>query len=115
MHLRFKKPQMRITDKYDRRDDPHAHLAKWTKVYREEPQPEWVHLFYHTLYSIPMNWYTGMEIHHGMSKWDILRKGFLLTFTFEDHWWDVVDDVLQVVKVVIFKIPQEPMEVLQPE
>ena len=40
---------------------------------------------------------------------------FLLTFTFEDCWWDTVDDALQVLKVVIFKIPHEPMEVLQLE
>ena len=89
------------------------HLVKWTKVYREELQPEWVHLFYHTLGTIPMNWYTEMELRHGMNEWDILREGFLLAFTFEDHLWDTVDDALQVVKVAIFKTPQEPREVLQ--
>ena len=62
-----------------------------------------------------MNWYTEMELHHGTSEWDILREGFLLTFTFEDHWWDTVDDALQAIKVAIFKIPQELMEVLQPD
>ena len=62
-----------------------------------------------------MNWYTEMELRHGTSEWDILREGFLLTFTFEDRWWDTVDDVLQAVKAAIFKMPQEPREVLQPE
>ena len=56
-----------------------------------------------------------MELHHGMNEWDTLREGFQLTFTFEDRWWDIVDDALQAVKFAIFKIPQEPMEVLQPE
>ena len=53
MHLG--KPKMRLTDKYDGRDDPHVHLAKWTKVFGEKLQLEWMHLFCHTLYVIPMN------------------------------------------------------------
>jgi len=85
------------------------------KVYGEEPQPKWVHLFYHTLDVIPMNWYIEMELCHGTNEWDVLCDGFLLTFTFEDHWSDVVDNALQAVKVVIFKIPQELMGVLQLE
>jgi len=56
-----------------------------------------------------------MEHRHGTSKWDILHEGFFLTFTFEDRWSDTVDDALQVVKLVIFKIPQERMEVLELE
>lgn len=50
-----------------------------------------------------------------MGEWDILREGFLLTFLFEDQWMDIVDDVLQFVKAAIFKLPQEPKEVSQPE
>jgi len=38
-----------MTDKYDRKDDPLVHLAKWAKAYGAKPQPEWVHLFWHTL------------------------------------------------------------------
>jgi len=59
-----------------------------------------------------MNWYIKMELHCGMSEWDILREGFLLTLMFEDCWWNIVDDTLQVVKETIFKIPQKPMKVL---
>lgn len=62
-----------------------------------------------------MNWYTETELHHGAGEWDVLCEGFLLTFIFECCWSDTVDDVLQVVKATIFKKPQEPMEVLQPE
>lgn len=62
-----------------------------------------------------MNWYIEMELCHGTNEWDVLCDGFLLTFTFEDHWSDVVDNALQAVKVVIFKIPQELMGVLQLE
>jgi len=79
----------------------------------EEPQPEWVHLFYHTLDVIPMNLYIETELRHGTGKRDVLCEGFLLTFTFEDRWSDTVEDALQAVKAAIFKIPQEPLEVLQ--
>lgn len=61
-----------------------------------------------------MNWYTETKIRHGTGEWDVLREGFLLTFTFEDPWWDTIDDVLQVMKVAISKIPQEPREIVQP-
>jgi len=98
MQIWFGKPHMQLTNKYDGRDDPRAHLAKWTKVYGEEPQPKWVHLFCHTLDIIPINWYIEMELRHGMSEWDILCKGSMLTFTFEDRWWDTVDDAPQAVK-----------------
>lgn len=55
MRLQFGKPKLRIANKYDGRDEPRTHIAKWTKAYGEEPQPKWVHLFYHTLDVIPMN------------------------------------------------------------
>ena len=96
---------MWLVDKYDGRDDPRTHLAKWTKFYGEEPQPEWVHILYHTLDVIPMNWYTETELCHGTSKWDVLHEGFLLTFTFEDCWWDTIEDAPEAVKAAIFKIP----------
>ena len=113
--MQFGKPQMRLKDKYDGWDDPCVHLAKWRKVYREELQPEWVHLFCHTLDIIPMNQYIETELRHGTSEWDILYEGFLLTFTFQDCWWDIIDDALQPVKGDIFKIPQEPIELIQPK
>lgn len=47
-------------------------------------------------------------------EWDVLREGFLLTFTFEDRWLDTVDKTLLAIKAAIFKIPQEPWEVVQP-
>lgn len=56
-----------------------------------------------------------MDLRRGTSECNILHEGFLLTFTFEDRWWDTVDDALQEVKIVIFKIPQEPIELIQPE
>ena len=62
-----------------------------------------------------MNWYIEIKLQHGTSEWDVFRKGFLLTFTFEYRWSDTVDDALQAIKVTIFKIPQGPMGELQLE
>jgi len=41
----FGHPQVQLIEKYDGRNDPRDHLAKWTEVYGAKPQPEWVHLF----------------------------------------------------------------------
>jgi len=62
-----------------------------------------------------MNWYNETELRHGTSELDVLHEGFLLTFTFEDRWSDTIDDALHAIKSIILKIPQELMEVLQPE
>ena len=84
------------------------HLNRWVQAYGEEPQPKWVHLFYHTLDVIPRNWYTEIDLRHGTTEWDMFHEGFLSTFLFEDQWMDTMDDQLQVVKATIFKIPLEP-------
>jgi len=102
-----------MTDKYDGRDDTCDHLAKWTKAYGAEHQPKWVHLFCHTLDVIPMNWYMETKLCHGTKEWDILRQGFIMAFTFEDGF-DCIDATLQEVKVVIFRISQDPLELIQP-
>ena len=94
MKIRFGKPELHVVERYDGRDDPRMHLTRWIKTYGEEPQPEWVHLFYHTLDVIPRNWYTDTELRHDTGEWDILRTVFLSTFLFEDQWMDPVDEVL---------------------
>jgi len=83
-------------------------------AYGEKPQPEWVHLFCHTLDVIPMNWYIEIELRHGTGEWDVLHEGLLMTVSFEDGW-DSIDEVLQEVKVAIFRIPQELVELIHPE
>ena len=83
-----------MTEKYYRKDDLHSHLAKWAKAYGVKPQPEWVHLFCHTLDVIPMNWYLEIKLCHGTVEWDILHEGFIMTFSFEDGF-DCIDEALQ--------------------
>ena len=103
MRTRFGKPKVRMTNKYDGKDDPCAHLAKWAKAYGAKPQPEWVHAFCHTLDVIPMNWYLETELYHGTGEWDILHEGFIMMFSFERES-DRIDEALQEVKATIFRI-----------
>jgi len=69
-------------------------------------------LFYHTLDVIPMNWYLKIELYHEKLEWDILRQGFLMTFSFEDGF-ECIDEVLQEVKETIFRIQQDPLDLIQ--
>ena len=103
MRTQFGKPKMWLTDNYDGHNDPRAHLAKWTQADGEKPQLEWVHLFCHILDVVPMNWYIETKLCHGTGKWDILREGFMMTFSFKDGF-DSIDEVLQEVKASIFRI-----------
>lgn len=89
-------------------------MAKWAQAYGEKPQPEWVHLFYHTLDIVPMKWYVETELCHGTGEWDILHEGFMMKFSFEDGF-DSIDEALKEVKEAIFRIPQDPLDLIQPE
>jgi len=37
VRLQFGHPKVWLTEKYNGRNDPHDHLAKWTKVYGTKP------------------------------------------------------------------------------
>lgn len=56
-----------------------------------------------------MNWYLETELRHGTAKWDFLKEGFLLTFSFEDGFVSI-DEVLQEIKALIIRTLKEPME-----
>ena len=61
-----------------------------------------------------MNWYVETEFRHGTGEWDILREGFMMRFVFEDEF-DSIDEVLQEVKAAIFRISQDPLDLIQLE
>ena len=61
-----------------------------------------------------MNWYLETELCHGTDEWDILRQGFFMTFSFEDGF-ECIDEALQEVKVAIFRILQDPLDLIQPD
>lgn len=82
MKLRLGYANTHITEKYIGKDDSCENLARWTKAWGEEPQLEWVHIFFHTFDTIPMNWYLETELQHGITKWDVLKEIFLLIFSF---------------------------------
>lgn len=67
-----------------------------------------MHIFCHTLDIIPMNRYLEMELYHGTTEWDILRESFLLTFNFEDRF-ECIDEAIQEIKAIIFRMHEEPM------
>ena len=92
-----------MTNKYDGKDDLHMHLGKCAQYCGEKPQPEWVHLFCHTLDVVPMNWCVETKICHGTSEWNILCEGFIRTFIFEDRF-NCIDEALQEVKATTFRI-----------
>lgn len=109
MKLQFRHAKERLTEKYNGKDDPRDHLEKQTKAWGTDPQLEWVHIFCHTLDTIPLNWYLEIELHHGNVEWDVLKEGLLLTFSFEDGFASI-DESLQQIKEIIFRTPKEPME-----
>jgi len=100
-------------EKYTGNDDLCEHLDNWKKAWGEEPQLEWVHIFCHTLDTIPMNWYVEKELRHGNVEWDALKDIFLLTFHFEEGF-ECINEALQEIKTFIFKIHEESIEWLQP-
>ncbi len=61
-----------------------------------------------------MNWYLETELRHGTGEWCILHEGFIMTFNFKDGF-ECINEALQEVKVVIFKIPQDPLDLIQPD
>lgn len=114
MKLFFGHANTIIIEKYSGKDDPHNHLEKWTKAWGMELEPKWVHIFFPTLDTIPMNWYLRNELHHVTAEWDVLKEGFLLSFNFVDEF-ESIDEALKEIKAVIFRMLKEPMEWTQPD
>lgn len=61
-----------------------------------------------------MNWCLETELHHGAAEWDVLREGIMWKFSFE-YGFKIIDEAPQEVKASIFKILQEPLELIQPD
>ena len=61
-----------------------------------------------------MNWYLEMDLRHGTAEWDILREGLFMTFSFEDGF-ESIDEALQEVKAEIFRILQDPLDLVNPD
>jgi len=61
-----------------------------------------------------MNWYLETKLRHGTEEWDILRQGFFMTFSFEDESKSI-NEMLQEAKTTIFRIPQDPLDLIKPD
>jgi len=62
---------------------PRIHTEACIKACKHKRADEWVHLFIHTLDTIPKNWYTETELCRGNENWCLMIDGFKLTFGFE--------------------------------
>ena len=70
----------------------------WSEILEDE----WVHLFIHTLDTVPRNWYTETELCRGTITWPVMIDNFELTFTFESEY-PSIDQALDVIKTKIFE------------
>lgn len=59
-----------------------------------------------------MNLYLEIELRRGTEQWDILQRGLLMTFNFEDGF-ECIDEALQEFKAVIFRVLQDPLDLIQ--
>lgn len=105
MKSRFGYANTRMMERYIRKDDPHEHFVRQNKAWGEEPQPEWVHIFWQTLDTIRMYWYLENKLWHWMDEWDILKEIFVLKFIFK-YYFECIDEALKEIKAATFKIPE---------
>ena len=79
--------------RYDGQTDPRIHVEAFVKEWKHKDVDEWVHLFVHTLDTIPKNWYTKTELRRGTETWSQMIDGFHLTFGFESEYLKIDDPV----------------------
>jgi hypothetical protein len=99
-----------IAQKYTGVGDPTDHVEQCRNIWRSIPKKEWMHMFIHTLDTIPKNWYLELEMHRETMNWDQLIQRFKVTFTFE-HESPLLDATLQAIRTKIF-LEEGPMEVV---
>ena len=90
-----------LQQKYTEESDPGSHIDICEQSWLDIPEDEWVHLFIHTLDTVPRNWYTETELRRGTITWPLIIDKFLLTFTFESEY-PSIDHALDVIKTKIF-------------
>ena len=86
MIIRFSNDKECLQQKYTGESDPRSHIKICEQSWLDIPEDEWVHLFIHTLDTIPRNWYTETELRRGTVTWPLMIDSFLLTFTFESEY-----------------------------
>ena len=99
--VRFGNDVEGINYRYDGQTDPMIDMEACVKAWQHRDVDEWVHLFVHTLDTIPKNQYTETELRKGIKTWSLMRDGFQLTFGFESEYLEI-DDALEVIKIKLF-------------
>lgn len=69
-------------------------------------EEEWINRFFHTLETVPINYYVYQELRHSIRTWTRLVEIFLDTFNFESKYF-LVDCALQWIKDIIFQPTHE--------
>ena len=64
--------------------NPVDHIENCHATSKTCVREEWVHQFIHTLYMIPRNWYTSIEIRQGTIECEEIASSFIDTFRFGD-------------------------------
>ena len=65
MAIRFSNNKEPLQQKYTGESDPRSHIQICEQNWSEIPEDEWVHLFIHTLDTVPRNWYMETELRRG--------------------------------------------------
>ena len=100
--IRFGEDEACMNYKYDRKSNSRIHIEAWVKAWKHKSVDEWVHLFVHTLDTIPRNWYTETELRRGSENWSLMINGFKLTFGFESEYPEIYD-ALEVIRTKVFE------------
>ena len=65
MEIRFSNDKEPLQQKYIGESDPRSHIKNCEQDWSNIPEDEWVHLFIHTLDTVPRNCYTETELRRG--------------------------------------------------
>src|SRR5277367_1396628 len=102
MTVRFSNNRECPQQKYTGDSDPKSHIQRCEQNWLDIPRDEWVHLFIHTLDTVPRNWYTETKLCRGTITWPHMIDSFILTFSFESDF-PSIDHALQIIRTKIFE------------
>ena len=84
LEIRFGENVSYVGQKYMGLMNPVNYIENYHAAWNIVPRQEWVHLFIHTLDTIPRNWYTLVKLRRGNIDWDELSNSFNHNFFFVD-------------------------------
>ena len=82
MAITFSNDKEWFQQKYTGESDPMSHIKICEQNWLDIPEDEWVHLFIHTLDTIPRNWYTEIKLCRGTITWPLMNRQLPTHFHF---------------------------------